>query len=86
MLLEDNNDEYDKSDEDEDGILLAAVFDDKNEDNRKIPAVPALPAIPAAGNEKSKSESSTNKPALPAVGNEKSKSESSTNKKQKNQK
>ena len=53
MLLEDNNDEYENSDEDEDSIPLAAVVDDENEDNRKMPA---LPALPAAGNEHSKSE------------------------------
>ena len=28
MLLEDNNDDYDNSDEDEDGIPMAAVVDD----------------------------------------------------------
>ena len=61
MLLEDNNDEYDNSDEDEDSIPLDAVADDKNEDNRKMPALPALPAIPAMGNKKSKSESATKK-------------------------
>ena len=57
MLLEDNKDEYDNSDEDEDGIPLAAFVADENEDNRKISALPVLPA----GEEKSKSESATNK-------------------------
>ena len=55
--MEDNNDEYDTSDEDEDSIPLAAVVADENEDNRKIQALPVLPA----GDEKSKSESVTNK-------------------------
>jgi hypothetical protein len=54
MILEDSNDEYENSDEDEDGIPLAAVVDDEIEDNRKMPALPA-----AAGNKQS--ESSTNK-------------------------
>ena len=55
MNIEDNNDEYDNSDEDEDWCSLAAVVDDENEDNRKMPAVPVLP------DKKSKSESATNK-------------------------
>ena len=57
MSIEDNNDEYDNSDEDEDWCLLAAVVDDEIEDNRKMPALPVLPA----GDKKSKSESATNK-------------------------
>jgi hypothetical protein len=62
MLLEDNNDEYDNSDEDEDSIPLAANVADENEHNRKMLALPpALPALPAAGNEKIKGESLTNK-------------------------
>ena len=54
MILEDSNDEYENSDEDEDGIPLAAVVDDEIEDNRKMPVLPA-----AAGNKQS--ESLTNK-------------------------
>ncbi len=54
MNIEDNNYEHKNSDEDEDSIPLAAVVDDENEDNRKMPALPAWPAG-------DKSESATNK-------------------------
>ncbi len=54
MNIEDYNDEHENSDEDEDSIPLAAVVDDENEDDRKMPA---LPALPAGDN----SESATNK-------------------------
>ena len=57
MNIEDYNYEHENSDEDEDSIPLAAVVDDENEDDRKMPALPVLPA----GDKKSKSESVTNK-------------------------
>ena len=50
MQWEENIDEYENSDEDEDGIPLAAVVDDEIEDNRKMPVLPA-----AAGNKQSES-------------------------------
>ena len=55
MNIEDYNSEHENSHEDEDSIPLAAVVDDENEDNRKMPALPVLP------DKKSKSESATNK-------------------------
>ena len=51
---DDYNDEHENSDEDEDSIPLAAVVDDVNEDDMKMPALPVLPAG-------DKSESATNK-------------------------
>jgi hypothetical protein len=54
MNIEDYNYEHENSDEDEDSIPLAAVVDDENEDNRKMPALTVLP------DKKSKSESATN--------------------------
>jgi len=54
MNIEDDNDENENSEEDEDSIQLAAVVDDENEDDRKMPALPVLPAG-------DKSESATNK-------------------------
>ena len=54
MNIEDYNYEHENSDEDEESIPLAAVVDDENEDNRKMPALPVLL------DKKSKSESATN--------------------------
>ncbi len=54
MNIEYYNSEHENSDEDEESIPLAAVVDDENEDDRKMPALPVLPAG-------DKSESGTNK-------------------------
>ena len=54
MNIEDYNDEHENSDEDEDSIPLAAVVDDENKDDRKMPTLPVSPAG-------DKSESATNK-------------------------
>ena len=62
MNIEDYNDEHENSDEDEDSIPLAAVVDDENEDDRKMPALPAA-ALPVATNKKQKKTEVTNKAA-----------------------
>ncbi len=53
MNIEDYNDEHENSDEDEDSIPLAAVVDDENEDDSKMPALPVA-ALPVATNKKQK--------------------------------
>ena len=62
MNIEDYNDKHENSDEDEDSIPLAAVVDDENEDDRKMPALPAA-ALPVATNKKQKRTEVTNKAA-----------------------
>ncbi len=62
MNIEDYNTEHENSDEDEDSIPLAAVVDDENEDDRKMPALPAA-ALPVATNKKQKKTEVTNKAA-----------------------
>jgi hypothetical protein len=60
--IEDDNDEHENSEEDEDSILLASVVDDKNEDDRKMPALPVA-ALPVATNKKQKKAEVKNKAA-----------------------